>query len=489
MHPNSLISGFCLFAFSGLIACSTGSDKTTSVEKPNIIYIMADDLGYGDLSCYGAEKIKTPNMDRLAHNGIRFTDAHSPAAVSTPTRYGVLTGRFCWRGRLKKEVLWCGYVRSLIEPGRKTIGNMMKESGYHTAHIGKWHLGWEDAEPVGYDKKYLGRGPKDLGFDYSFVTASAHNLHPIVFVENHKVMSRLKEIDYHLYQKEKMPIPEHMIKWHETHDLGPRLIAEDWKKDLVDSIYTEKAVAFITDHIISGKNQSFYIHLTPEAPHLPSNVPDFMKEKSAAGDRGDHVQMLDWMVGRIMGVLEDLNLTENTLVILTSDNGAIQTGTDGRKDGLYGAPFETDFGHKSCGDLKGFKAGLFEGGHRVPFIISWPRHIKRGEINTHLICLTDMMATFAALTGYQMTSDMGEDSYNVLPLFLGDTKPVRETIIMQHYNGQLAIRKGDWKFFKGHLYNLANDLYEKNNLIESYPEKTEELSALLQQQIESGRTR
>lgn len=489
MEQHKFIPGIYLLASSVLTTCSPDTKKNDPDEMPNIIYIMADDLGYGDLSCYGAEKIRTPNIDRLADNGMRFMDAHSPAAVSTPARYGVLTGRYCWRGRLKKEVFWCGYVRSLIEPGRLTIGNMMRESGYHTAHIGKWHLGWEDLEPVSYEKGYLGRGPKELGFDYSFVTASAHNLHPIVFVENHKIMSRLKEIDYHLYQKEKMPIPEHMIEWHETHDLGPRLIAEDWEKDLVDSIYAEKTVSFIKDHVESRTDRPFYIHLTPEAPHLPSNLPDFMKGKSTAGDRGDHVQMLDWIVGRIMGALDELNLTANTIIILTSDNGAIRTGVDGMKEGIYGAPFETDFGHLSCGELKGFKAGLFEGDHRIPFIISWPEHIQKGKINTNLICLTDMMATFASLTGYRMGADMGEDSFNILPLFFGETKPVRETLIMQHYNGQLAIRKGNWKFFEGNLYNLSDDLYEENNLITSYPEKAEELSALLRQQAEAGRTR
>lgn len=476
-----------LLTSSLFVACQ---DSKQEVERlPNIIYIMADDLGYGDLSCYGATKIHTPNIDLLAKDGIRFTDAHSPASVSTPTRYGVLTGRYCWRGRLKKEVLWCGYTRSLIEPGRKTIGNMMKEEGYHTAHIGKWHLGWEDNEPVDYSKGYLGRGPKDLGFDYSFVTAAAHNLHPIVFVENHKIQSKLKEIDYHLYQKGKMPIPEHMIRWHETHDLGPRLIAEDWQKDLVDSIYAEKAVAFIQRHVKENKNQPFYIHLTPEAPHLPSNVPDFMKGTSLAGDRGDHVQMLDWVVGRVVSALKALNIYDNTLIVFTSDNGAIQVGTDGHKDGIYGAPFETDFGHKSCGNLKGFKTSLFEGGHRVPFIISWPRKVAQGVENHNLVCSIDMMATLAELTGYQMGNDMGEDSFSILPIIFGDTTEVRETLLMQHYNGQLGIRKKDWVYFKDNLYNVKEDPFETNNLINKYPDIAEELSDLLKSQVENGRTR
>ncbi len=283
-------------SFLFAISCTPKSEQKGN---PNIIYIMADDLGYGDLSCYGATKIQTPNIDKLASNGIRFTDAHSPSAVCTPTRYSVLTGRYCWRGRLKKEVLWSGYDRALIEKGRKTIGNMMQESGYATAQIGKWHLGWEDEEPVDYSKGYLGRGPKDFGFNYSFVTAAAHNLFPIVFVEDHKIMSPLKPMDYFVYEPEN-ETPEYIYNWHETHDKGPMMIATDWEPGQVDKIYTEKTIAFIKKQVSENPNQPFYIHLTPDTPHLPNNVPDFIKGKSDAGTRGDHVQLFDWMVGQIM---------------------------------------------------------------------------------------------------------------------------------------------------------------------------------------------
>lgn len=470
-----------------LYACVMTS-CTLADKNPNIIYIMADDLGYGDLSCYGSEKIKTPCIDQLAEGGIRFTDAHSSASVSTPARYGVLTGRYSWRGRLKKEVLWCGYTRSLIEENRKTIGDMMQESGYHTAHIGKWHLGWEDNEPIDYSKGYLGRGPKDLGFDYSFVAASAHNLHPIVFVENHKITSKLQEIDYNLYQKDKQPTPKHIIRWHETHDLGPRLIAENWQRDQVDSIYTEKTISFIKKQHQLKKDQPFYIHLTPEAPHLPNNVPDFIKGKSQAGDRGDHVMMLDWMVGRITNTLKELGIDKNTLIIITSDNGAIRVGTDGSKNGIYCGAFETDFDHKSCGDLKGFKAGLFEGGHRVPFIVSWPEKIKSG-VNENLVSSIDMMASLAALINYELPEAMGEDSFNILPHFYGEKENIRNTLIHQHYNGELALRQGDWVYFKNHLYNLKYDLYQNNNLIKKHPEVAKEMKTLLDAQVVAGRTR
>ncbi len=469
---------------SASISCS---QEKAPKGKPNIIFIMADDLGYGDLSCYGATKIQTPNIDKLAKDGIRFTDAHSPSAVCTPTRYGVLTGRYCWRGRLKKEVLWSGYDRSLIEKGRKTIGNMLKKSGYATAQIGKWHLGWEDEEPVDYSKGFLGRGPKELGFDYSFVSAAAHNLFPIVFVENHNITSSLKPMDYYLYEPENQT-PEHIYKWHETHDKGPMMIATDWQPEQVDKIYTEKTIAFIHKQVKEKPNLPFYIHLTPEAPHFPNNVPDFMKRRSEAGMRGDHVQMFDWTVGQVMNTLERLKIKENTLVIITSDNGPRPVGLDGLQESKYGGKFVTDFGHKSAGSLRGFKASLWEGGHRIPFIVHWPQKVKQDQVNHNLICLTDLMATLADIANYDLDENMGEDSFNVLPLLLGEDKEVRESIIHQDYGGRLSIRRGTWKLVGDELYDISSDLGEKKDLSQEYPLLVDELKQLLNDQSENERT-
>ncbi|MCF7567044.1 arylsulfatase [Sabulilitoribacter arenilitoris] len=475
-----------------LTSCQTGKKNETKPKekessKPNIIFIMADDLGYGDLSCYGATKIKTPNIDKLAKKGIKLTDAHSPSAVCTPTRYGVLTGRYSWRGRLKKEVLWSGYDRSLIEKDRKTIGNLMKESGYATAHIGKWHLGWEDEEPVDYSKGYLGRGPKDLGFDYSFVTASAHNLFPIVFVENHQLVSNLKPMDYYVYEPGN-ETPDEIYEWHRTKDKGPMMIADDWQPDKVDSLYGVKAKMFIEDHIMKKTNQPFYMHLTPEAPHLPNNVPDFMKGKSEAGTRGDHVQMLDWVVGDLIDKLKELDIEKNTLVIITSDNGPRPVGIDGNIDGKYLADYEHDFEHKSAGNLRGFKARLWEGGHRVPFIAQWPNKIGAGQISNNLICLTDMMATFSEIIGYHLDATMGEDSFNALPIILGEDKEIRENIIHQDYEGNLSIREGHYKLLGESLYNISKDLGENKNIAALHPQKVLDLKQLLKTQVENKRT-
>jgi arylsulfatase A len=451
---------------------------------PNIIYIMADDLGYGDLSCYGAERISTPHIDSLAKRGIRFTDAHTPSAVCTPTRYGVLTGRYCWRGRLKKEVLWSGYDRSLIEKGRKTIGNMMQEQGYKTSQIGKWHLGWEDKEPVDYTKEYLGRGPRDLGFDYSFVTAAAQNLYPIVFVENHKLVSKLKPMDYDVHNPDQKRIPDGERNWHKSHVDGPMMVAEDWNPYDVDKINTEKAIVFISQHVRNYQGNPFYLHLTPEAPHRPNIMPEFMRGTSKAGMRGDHVQMVDWMVGQIVKTLKDLKVDQNTLIIFTSDNGPQATGADGQK---HGEP-DNNFGHRSAGMLRGYKTQLWDGGHRVPFIACWPERIAPGIQSDTLICLTDMMATFAAVTDYQLDKDMGEDSFNALPALLGKSEPVRDSIVHHDYGGRFSIRRDPWKLVHDQLFNIKADIEEKHDVAKEHPEIVSELKALLNKQKKAGRT-
>ena len=263
-------------------------------------------------------------------------------------------------------------------------------------------------------------------------------------------------------------------KWHDEKDLGPLMIADDWQPELVDQIYTEKAIDFITRHVEGNNGQPFYLHLTPEAPHRPNIVPDFMKGTSDTGIRGDHVQMFDWMVGEIMNTLKSLKLDQNTLVIVTSDNGP--TG------GLDGS-----FNHKAAGELRGYKGGLYEGGHRVPFIAHWPGKIEPESESDILICLTDMMASFAAILDYQLKEEMGEDSFNILPAFFGEQNEIRETMINRHYNGDLSIRKGPWKLLGEELYNLETDCKESQDMAQDHPEIVESLKDLLQKQIAAGR--
>ncbi len=486
---------YTVFVSTALFMCAGSGRagngiKNTASSQPNIIYLMADDLGYGDFSCYGADKIKTPHVDALAQGGIRLTDAHSPASVCTPTRYAVLTGRYCWRGRLKKGVLWSAYDRLLIEKGRKTIGNMMQEKGYHTAQIGKWHLGWGDTEPVDFSTGILGRGPKDLGFDYSFITAGAQNMAPIVFVENHKVMSKLKTPDCYVYDPQikgdlkKSDKWKKYTQWYKKKNghMGPELVAEDWEPYRVDEIFCEKAVAFIKNHQANHPGKPFYLHFTPEAPHLPNIMPERFRGASQISDRVDHVLFLDWIIGQITATVKELGIEENTLIIVTSDNGA----TGDRE--------ASKAGHHANGKLKGTKRTLPEGGHRVPFIAVWPARIKAGTQSDTLICLTDMMATFAAITGYKLDNEMGEDSFNALPVLLGEERIIRDTIMHHSLGGQFAIRQGKWKYYGGgkkdpnHLYDMEKDYCETTNLADQYPEIVDRLKAVMQKEKDAGRT-
>ena len=451
---------------------------------------MADDLGYGDLSCYPDGKLKTPCSDALAKNGMVFTDAHSPSSVCTPTRYGVLTGRYCWRGRLKNGVLWSAYDRLLIEKDRKTTGHLLKDSGYRTAQIGKWHLGWGDVEPVDFSGGTLGRGPRDLGFDYSFVTAGAQNIGPIVFVENQKLASKLKPMDYFTYDPKVRGNAEEHPKWKKFNSWwdrvngskGPQLVAEDWEPYRVDEIFTEKSVNFIQNHCKNHKDQPFYLHLTTETPHKPNIMPERFRNISKVSDRADHVLMFDWIVGKIVRTVAELGIEKNTLIIVTSDNGA-EPDYPGRKQG-----------HRSNGRLKGSKRCLAEGGHRVPFIASWPGTIKAGSTNNQLLCLTDMMATFAAITGYKMKNDMGEDSFNALPSLQGKDGVIRESIIHHSIRGQFGIRHGKWKYYIDTktsvecLYDMSQDHLEKNNVAQEHPEVIKKLKSLLDKQKKEGRS-
>jgi arylsulfatase A-like enzyme len=445
--------------------------------KPNIIFIMADDLGYGDLSSCGATKFETPNIDTLALEGMRFTDAHSPHSVCTPTRYAVLTGRYAWRGRLKSKVLWSGYEPLLVEKGRKTVGHMMKEIGYHTAQIGKWHLGWgDDGGKTDFTAGVLPRGPRELGFDYSFVTASCKNMYPFVLVENRKAVSTM-----HLD-------PKPPTEFDKRHCHGPRLVADDWNTALVDQTYTDKAIVFLRQHKAKSPDRPFYVHLTYEAPHKPHDVPARFVGASGVSQHCDQILYLDEQVGRVLKAVDELGYKQSTLILFTSDNGAEPDG-EGRKNG-----------HRTNGELRGQKRSILEGGHRVPLLARWPGVIKAGMTSDSLVCLSDMMATYAAITGYKLTDGMGEDSFNAWPAFLGSDEVIRESIIHQDISGTLGIRHKKWKFVpaarktkldpgdKFAVFDMENDWRETTNLIETHPELAEQLKALLREQKADGRT-
>jgi len=469
----------------------------TNNENPNIIFIMADDMGYGDLGCYGATKIPTPNMDSVAREGIRFMDAHSSSAVCTPSRYSVLTGRYCWRTSRKRGV-GGGFSLPLIDPARLTVASLLKKHGYATAAVGKWHVGmewqskedqviepetWPDQEKVDYSKPIIG-GPTAIGFDYFFGIAASLDMPPYCFIENDKTVG--------IPAEEKSPYNAQQRKGFMT---------PGWQDEEVDVNFTKKAVEFMEQHNKEKPDQPFVLYLTPSAPHRPCVAPDFLKGSSQAGPRGDMVCLVDWMVGEVMQTLERLNISDNTLLIVTSDNGARPSDVDGNT-----------YGHKSCGDLRGFKADIWDGGHREPFVAKWPNRIKPGSTSAEMICLADLMATCAAIVGEELPDNAGEDSYNILPALLGGTYdgPIREAIVHHSVDGMFSIRQGSWKLIlgrgsggfsqprriepapgepRGQLYNMENDLAESENLWDKHPDIAERLTALLDRYKLEGHSR
>lgn len=449
-------------------------------QKPNIVYILADDLGYGDLSCYGAQKIQTPNIDKLCREGMKFTDAHSSSAVCTPSRYSILTGRYCWRSRLKKGVLG-GFSKSLIEKDKETVAFYLKTKGYSTACIGKWHLGlnWfkKDGTPfyddgqgdnfdswnceTGFDVDYtrgFADGPTTHGSDYFFGIAGSLDMPPYCFLENDRCVE--------LPDREKHPYNPQQRKG---------LMSPDWQDDQCDITFAKKATEFIKDHCQKNTQEPFFLYLPTAAPHRPCVPPDFMKGKSLAGPRGDMVQMFDWVVGQVVETIEKLGITDNTLIIVTSDNGARLTCFDGN-----------DYGHRSNANLRGQKADIWDGGHREPFIVKWPGKVPQGAVCDELICLSDLSATAAGIFNDECP-DSAIDSTNILPtMFGGKIGPQKRKPVIHHsWNAYFSIRDGKWKLIKGlgsggfteptheeskpnspqgQLYNLEEDIEEKNNL-------------------------
>ena len=435
-------------------------------------------MGYGDVGCYNpGSKIPTPNMDRLAAEGIRFTDAHSPSAVCTPTRYGVLTGRDCWRSRLETQVLY-GYEPPLIEPDRPTLPSLLKSAGYRTACIGKWHLGlgytckpgqvidfraplpWpdatrEDEEKIDFTAPLTG-GPTELGFDYFFGTSGCSTAQPPYgFIENRHFID---------------PPREYVERAPRTGRKG--MSSPGWEHRDVDPVFADKAVEFIESR--ASDPEPFFLYLTPSAPHEPcleETVPEFASGKSAAGPRGDLVWVVDWMVGRVLEALERAGKADTTMVVVTSDNGALAgdfvsepgEGEEIVRDTGSTGGYRT-YGHRSCGDYRGYKSHIWEGGHREPLIVRWPGRVAPGTVSDSLVCLTDFMATCADLTGSVIPEGAAEDSFSFLSDLLG-TGPseCRRPFIVHHsVFGVFSLRKGRWKaIFAPHLLSL---LFQKIRL-------------------------
>jgi len=492
--------------------------------RPNIVVILADDLGYGDVGCYNPRsRIPTPNLDRLAKSGVRFTDAHSPSTVCTPSRYSLLTGRMAFRTGYRGGVFTGVGGPSLIEPGRLTLPGMLRDQGYATACVGKWHVGLTfqtaDGTPVHQVKipgdgtgaaKELARvrltdflrpltdGPTHRGFDYFFGTACCPTTDWLyAYIENDRVPippTTLLDVS---------KLPKHPY----ANDCRRGLVAPGFEHDQVDLVFLEKSRAWLTAQVKRAPDQPFFLYHATQAAHLPSFAAPRFQGATKAGPHGDFIAELDFVVGELLATLEQLGVADNTLVVFSSDNGPETTAV---------VHMRAEQGHDPASPWRGMKRDDWEGGHRVPLIVRWPGRAAPG-VDDRTVCLTDLLATCAALTGVKLPRDAGEDSFSFLPALTGadDGRPRRAFTLHQTIKSDLAIRRGDWKYLDhrgsggngyekgelvpfalpdtaptapGQLYDLRNDPGERRNLYFERPEIAKELKALLEETKASGRS-
>jgi arylsulfatase A-like enzyme len=478
------------FVLPGCVSADKNAPASADKRFPNIVYILADDMGYGDVSRLNAgSKIKTLNIDRIAEEGMIFTDTHSGSAVCTPTRYGILTGRYCWRSRLKEGVT-SGNSPHLIEDGRMTVASMLKMQGYHTACIGKWHLGWDwqkkndNPEEVDFIKPIL-HGPNTNGFDYSFCIPASLDMPPYVYVENDTVTA----------------VPDRIVDGKKEKLLMRKgLTGADFKHIEVLPKLTEKAVTYIDQR--SREDKPFFLYFPLPAPHTPILPTKEFQGKSGTNEYGDFVMQVDWTVGQVLKALTKNGIEKDTLIIFTSDNGA---SPNANFDELAAV------GHHPSYVFRGYKADIFDGGHHIPFIARWPGKIKPASVCDQTVCLTDLMATTAQITGFNLPDNAGEDSVNILAAMTGTAKaPLREAIVHHSVNGSFAIRQGKWKLVlcpdsggwsqpkpgsnqarnlpAVQLYDMTADISEKQNLYQKYPDVVKKLTELLEQYASRGRS-
>ncbi|MBS1744713.1 MAG: arylsulfatase [Bacteroidetes bacterium] len=489
---------FFLFTFCLTINCFA------QTQKPNVIIINADDLGYGDLSCYGATKIQTPNIDQLAAQGLQFTNAHSSAATCTPSRYSLITGKYAWRK--KGTGILPGDAALIIPTNEITLPKVFQQAGYATAVVGKWHLGLGDAIQKNWNGE-INPGPNEVGFDYSFIFPATADRVPTVFLENHHVIALDKndtiKVDYAKKIGDEPTGKEHpeLLKMQASpgqgHDgtivngigrIGYMSGGKTarWTDEELAPTFLSKAKQFIEEN----KNHPFFLYYALNEPHVPRMPATMFKGKSILGYRGDAILELDWAVGELMKQLDYLGLSKNTIVIFTSDNGPVLD------DGYQDSAVTKLNGHKPAGPFRGGKYSIFEGGTRMPFIISWQGKIQPAQSDA-LVCQVDMLLSFASLLNENISSVYNGDGENMMQAFFGKDKNGRDYLIEQA--GTLAIIKDNWKYIQPsngtpyqkltdtetgnntqpQLYNLSDDLGEKNNLAEKYPEKVKALQALL----------
>jgi len=506
--------------FACLILSLSVTDGSFAVAEdrvlPNVLLILADDLGYGDVGCYNEQaKVPPPNLDRLASEGMRFTDAHSAATVCTPTRYSLLTGQMAFRVPNGGSVFTGVGGPSLIAAGRLTLPAMLKKRGYATAAVGKWHVGLtfrdgsgaaihsgrlEDVRRIDYSRPIEG-GPLHHGFDRFFGTACCPTTDWLyAFIDGDRIpVPPVKPLD-------RSTLPKHPY----ANDCREGLIAPDFPMEEVDLVFLEKSREFLAQHVRESPDRPFFLYHATQAVHLPSFAGNDFRGKTSAGPHGDFIHEFDWIVGELMRELEKNGLADNTLVILSSDNGPEVASV---------IHMRAEHDHDGARPWRGIKRDSWEGGHRVPLIVRWPGRVKPGSKSDQLVCLTDVMATLAAITSSELPRDAAEDSFNLLPVLEDKaTAPIRPYLITQAFAGAktLSIRRGDWKYLDhrgsggnrydsgglmafalpetdpkppGQLYDLASDPGETINHFSEEPGRVKELRDLLEQSKASGRSR
>ncbi len=499
---------FFLFAI-GLLSCTpnkeTSSEEATTNQLPNIVIIYTDDVGYGDVSSYGTTEISTPNIDKLAANGLRFTNAHTTSASCTPSRYALLTGQYPWRK--EGTAIAPGDAAMIIDPDRTTLPDLMKQAGYTTGVVGKWHLGLGPKGGPDWNGE-IKPSPLDIGFDYSFLIPATGDRVPTVYVENRHVIGLDPDDPIQVSFKEQIgdeptgkANPE-LLKMHPSHGHDMTIVngisrigymsggkAARWvDEDMADTI-TAKAVQFIEKH----QQQPFFLYFSTHDIHVPRVPHPRFVGKSGMGPRGDAMLQLDWCVGEIIQTLDSLQLKDNTIMIFTSDNGPVVD------DGYHDEAVEKLGDHTPSGPFRGGKYSAFEAGTRVPLIISWPQNGQSG-VSDALASQIDFMVSLASLVQVEVPAEAATDSENHLPVFLGESEEDRNFVIEHAASGTLSLIKGNWKYIEptnapaynentdielGHapepqLYDLTADRAEQKNVAEENPDVVEEMAAFLE---------
>lgn len=483
-----------------LFAATAGAVLSTPAARPNIVYILADDMGPGDVSAYNPDgKIPTPHIDRMAKEGLRFSDAHTNASVCSPTRYGTMTGRYTWRTP-KKEGVVGGYTPLLIEPGRETVASLMKKQGYRTACVGKWHMGLDwalkggavaDKEKVSSNlvdlTQPITRGPLDVGFDYFFGLTGSMNMFPYAFIDGRKLQGTLE------YLKDMDAVNARGFD-----GAKPGWGAKEFVREETLGTLTTKACGWIRDNA----NEPFFLYFPVTSPHSPIVPSKDFQGKSRVNDHCDYVMETDWAVGQVLRTLDELNLADNTIIVFTSDNGTSPQA---------GLKVMQAKGHYTEMNYRGLKGTTWEGGHRVPFVVRWPETIRANTVSDQLICSTDLLATCAEISGQTLAADAGEDSVSYLPALKGQKLVGNDSRMVVHHSdkGIFAVRKGKWKLLldgiggsprqnpksqpvinpaKILLFNMESDVEESTNVSAQYPEVVTQLKKELASLVKAGRS-